>query len=67
MLTINQLTKHYKGSSKGVTGLDLEIKAGDIYAFIGHNGAGDGGVTRDGQSGETGYQFGHHQYYSNYV
>lgn len=40
MLTINHLTKHYKGSSKGVTGLDLEIKAGDIYAFIGHNGAG---------------------------
>lgn len=40
MLRIKNLTKHYKGSSKGVTGLDLEIKAGDIYAFIGHNGAG---------------------------
>ena len=40
MLKIQNLTKHYKGSSKGVTGLDLEIKAGDIYAFIGHNGAG---------------------------
>lgn len=40
MLTIQNLTKHYKGSDKGVTGLDLEIEAGDIYGFIGHNGAG---------------------------
>ena len=40
MLTIKHLTKHYKGSSKGITGLDLEVRAGDIYAFIGHNGAG---------------------------
>lgn len=40
MLTIKNLTKHYKGSNKGVTDLNLEIKAGDIYGFIGHNGAG---------------------------
>lgn len=40
MLTINNLTKHYKGSNKGVTNLNLEIEAGDIYGFIGHNGAG---------------------------
>lgn len=40
MLTIQNLTKHYKGSHKGVTNLTLEIKAGDIYGFIGHNGAG---------------------------
>lgn len=40
MLTIQNLTKHYKGSNKGVTNLILEIKAGDIYGFIGHNGAG---------------------------
>lgn len=40
MLTIQNLTKHYKGSNKGVTNLTLEIKAGDIYGFIGHNGAG---------------------------
>ena len=40
MLIINDLTKHYKGSTKGVTGLDLHIAPGDIYAFIGHNGAG---------------------------
>lgn len=40
MLTIQNLTKHYKGSKKGVTNLTLEIKPGDIYGFIGHNGAG---------------------------
>lgn len=40
MLTINHLTKHYKGSTKGVTDISLVIEAGDIYAFIGHNGAG---------------------------
>jgi len=40
MLTIRNLTKHYKGSNKGVTDISLTIEAGDIYAFIGHNGAG---------------------------
>ena len=40
MLTIQHLTKHYKGSNKGVTDINLSIEAGDIYAFIGHNGAG---------------------------
>ena len=40
MLIINHLTKHYKGSSKGVTDLSLHVMPGDICAFIGHNGAG---------------------------
>ncbi len=40
MLTIQHLTKHYKGSSKGVTDLSLTVRPGDIYAFIGHHGAG---------------------------
>ena len=40
MLKIEHLTKHYKGSGKGVTDLSLHIAPGDIYAFIGHNGAG---------------------------
>lgn len=40
MLTIDHLTKHYKGSQKGITDLSLHIAPGDIYAFIGHNGAG---------------------------
>ena len=40
MLKILGLTKHYKGSNKGVTNLSLNVEAGDIFAFIGHNGAG---------------------------
>lgn len=40
MLTIEHLTKHYKGSDKGITDLSLHIRPGDIFAFIGHNGAG---------------------------
>ena len=40
MLKIQNLTKHYKGSDKGVTNLSLHVEAGDIFAFIGHNGAG---------------------------
>lgn len=40
MLKINHLTKHYKGSNKGVTDINLAIEPEDIYAFIGHNGAG---------------------------
>ena len=40
MLKINHLTKHYKGSSKGVTDVTLHVERGDIYAFTGHNGAG---------------------------
>lgn len=40
MLTIEHLTKHYKGSAKGVTDISLRIEPGDLYAFIGHNGAG---------------------------
>ena len=40
MLEIQHLTKHYKGSNKGVTDINLSVEAGDIYAFIGHNGAG---------------------------
>ena len=40
MLKITNVTKHYKGSNKGITDISLEIKPGDIYAFIGHNGAG---------------------------
>ncbi len=40
MLRIEHLTKHYKGSNKGVTDISLHVEKGDIYAFIGHNGAG---------------------------
>ena len=40
MLSIQNLTKTYKGGKKAVSNLSLEIQAGDIYGFIGHNGAG---------------------------
>lgn len=40
MLKIKNLTKHYKGSDKGVSDISIHIEKGDIYAFIGHNGAG---------------------------
>lgn len=40
MLKIDHLTKHYKGSTKGVTDISIHVEKGDIYAFIGHNGAG---------------------------
>ena len=40
MLIIKNLTKHYKGSDKGVNNVNIHVEKGDIYAFIGHNGAG---------------------------
>jgi len=40
VVTIKSLTKTYKEGKKAVDDLSLEIKAGDIYGFIGHNGAG---------------------------
>ncbi len=40
MLQITNLSKTYHGGKKAVDGLSLEVKAGDIFGFIGHNGAG---------------------------
>lgn len=40
MLKIMNFTKSYKGGRKAVDNLNIEVKAGDIYGFIGHNGAG---------------------------
>lgn len=40
MLTIENLTKIYKGNKRAVDRLSLVVEAGDIYGFIGHNGAG---------------------------
>lgn len=40
MLTIKNLRKIYKGSTKGIQDLSLTIEPGDICAFIGSNGAG---------------------------
>lgn len=40
MLTIRHLTKTYKGGKRAVDDLSLAVENGDIYGFIGHNGAG---------------------------
>ncbi|GIN69988.1 ABC transporter [Bacillus sp. J14TS2] len=40
MLSIKNVSKTYKASSKGVRNLSLELHPGDICAFIGANGAG---------------------------
>lgn len=40
MLEIRNLTKVYKNGKKAVDGLSLTVADGDIYGFIGHNGAG---------------------------
>ena len=40
MLRIEHLSKTYKGGKRAVDDLSLEVHAGDIFGFIGHNGAG---------------------------
>ena len=40
MLSIEHLSKVYSGGKRAVDDLSLEVKAGDLYGFIGHNGAG---------------------------
>ena len=40
MLRIEHFSKSYKGGKKAVDDLNLFVEAGDIYGFIGHNGAG---------------------------
>ncbi|MGY4677558.1 ABC transporter ATP-binding protein [Pasteurella sp. P03HT] len=39
-LEIKQLIKEYKNGVKALHGIDLQVKAGDFYALLGHNGAG---------------------------
>lgn len=40
MLLIKDFTKSYSKGFKAVDGLSLHVKKGEIYGFIGHNGAG---------------------------
>lgn len=40
MLEIKNFSKTYKNGKKAVDNLNLSVKSGDIYGFIGHNGAG---------------------------
>ena len=39
ILKIEKLTKKY-GQPYALNGLDMEVKKGDIYGFVGPNGAG---------------------------
>jgi hypothetical protein len=41
VVTVRGLVKRY-GSRKAVAGIDLEVRRGEIFAFLGPNGAGDG-------------------------
>lgn len=40
MLKFNDFSKTYKGGKRAVDHLTLHVEAGDLYGFIGHNGAG---------------------------
>lgn len=40
MLSIKNFSKTYKGGKKAVDNVSLQVEAGDIFGFIGHNGAG---------------------------
>ncbi len=40
MLKIENVTKLYPGSDKGIKNLNMHVRPGDIHAFIGPNGAG---------------------------
>ncbi|TKI87303.1 ABC transporter ATP-binding protein [Bacillus mycoides] len=40
MLEIKNFSKTYKGGKKAVDQLNITVQAGDIFGFIGHNGAG---------------------------
>lgn len=40
MLRFSDFSKTYKGGKRAVDGLSLHVEAGDLYGFIGHNGAG---------------------------
>jgi len=40
MLVINNFSKTYKGGKRAVDNLSLRVEPGDIFGFIGHNGAG---------------------------
>lgn len=39
MLTIKHLKKTYKGGKTAIDDINIHVEAGDIYGFIGHNGA----------------------------
>ena len=40
MITIRNLTKSYDGKKNAVENINLDIESGDIFGFVGLNGAG---------------------------
>src|SRR4051812_16157289 len=43
---VEGLVREFKGGIRAVDGLDLEVRAGEIYGFLGPNGAGKTTVVR---------------------
>ncbi len=39
-ITVQGLEREFKGGIKAVQGIDLEVAPGEIYGFLGPNGAG---------------------------
>ena len=44
ILEIKNFTKTYSQNKKAVDNLSLSVMPGEIHGFIGHNGAGRGGL-----------------------
>ncbi len=40
MIEIKNVSKTYNGEKKAIKNISLDIKNGEIFGFIGHNGAG---------------------------
>ena len=40
MLSIKNYTKMYSGDKKACDNVNINVESGDIFGFIGHNGAG---------------------------
>ena len=40
MIEIKNVSKTYNGTKKALDNVNLKIDSGEIFAFIGHNGAG---------------------------
>ena len=41
MIEIKNVSKTYNGTKKALDNVSLKITSGEIFAFIGHNGAGN--------------------------
>ena len=39
-IRLEDVSKRYRGGSRGVTHVDLEVGEGEVFAFLGPNGAG---------------------------